>query len=34
MKCLYLAKFKSWQPLEVVNNKVSEKREILFYKKK
>tara|TARA_B100000925_G_scaffold121990_1_gene90599 strand:+ start:373 stop:1311 length:939 start_codon:yes stop_codon:yes gene_type:complete len=34
MKCLYLHKFKSWQPLEVVNNKVSEKREILFYKKK
>ena len=34
MKCLYLQKFKSWQPIEVVNNKVSEKREILFYKKK
>ena len=34
MKCLYLPKFKSWQPLEVVNNKVSEKREIMFYKKK
>jgi len=34
MKCLYLPKFKSWQPIEVVNNKVSEKREILFYKKK
>ena len=34
MKCLYLPKFKSWQPIEIVNNKVSEKREILFYKKK
>ena len=34
MKCLYLSKFKLWQPLEVVNNKVSDKREIMFYKKK
>lgn len=34
MKCLYLPNFKSWKPVEVVNQKVSEKREILFYKKK
>tara|TARA_B100000963_G_scaffold278699_1_gene247125 strand:+ start:20695 stop:21639 length:945 start_codon:yes stop_codon:yes gene_type:complete len=34
MKCLYLPKFKSWKPIEVVNEKVSQKREILFYKKK
>ena len=34
MKCLYLSKFKSWKPIEVVNEKVSQKREILFYKKK
>ena len=34
MKCLYLPKFKSWKPIEVVNKKVSQKREILFYKKK
>ena len=33
MKCLYLSKFKSWKPIEVVNEKVSQKREILFYKK-
>ena len=34
MKCLYLPKFKSWKPIEIVNEKVSQKREILFYKKK
>ena len=34
MKCLYLPKFKSWKPIEVANEKVSQKREILFYKKK
>jgi len=34
MKCLYLHNFKSWKPIEVVNQKVSEKREIVFYKKK
>ena len=34
MKCLYLPNFKSWKPIEVVSQKVSEKREILFYKKK
>ena len=34
MKCLYLPNFKSWKPIEVVNQKVSEKREIMFYKKK
>ena len=33
MKCLYLPKFKSWKPIEIVNEKVSQKREILFYKK-
>ena len=34
MKCLYNSKFKLWQPIEVVNEKVSQSREILFYKKK
>ena len=34
MKCLYLSKFKSWKPIELANEKVSQKREILFYKKK
>ena len=34
MKCLYNSKFKLWQPIEVVNEKVSQRREILFYKKK
>ena len=33
MKCLYNSKFKLWQPIEVVNEKVSQRREILFYKK-
>ena len=34
MKFLYLSKYKSWQPIEVVQQTVSQKREILFYKKK
>ena len=34
MKCLYLSKYKSWQPIEVVQQTVSQKREILFYIKK
>jgi len=33
MKCLYLPKYKLWQPIETVNQNVSQKREILFYKK-
>ena len=32
MKCLYLPKYKLWQPIETVNQNVSQKREILFWK--
>ena len=30
MKCLYLSKFKSWKPIEVVNKKVSKTRNLIL----
>ena len=34
MKCVFINKFDSWQPIEITNNKISPRREIICYKKK
>ena len=33
MKCVYIKKFDSWKPIEISNDNVSPKREIMCYKK-
>ena len=33
MKCVFIRKFDSWQPIELSNDKISLKREIICYKK-
>ena len=34
MKCVFIKKFDSWQPIEITNNNISPRREIICYKKK
>ena len=34
MKCVFIKKFDSWKPIEISNNKISPRREIICYKKK
>ena len=34
MKCVFISKFDSWKPVEISNNNISPRREIICYKKK
>ena len=34
MKCVFIQKYDSWQPIEISNDKISPRREIICYKKK
>ena len=34
MKCVFISKFDSWKPIEISNNNISPRREIICYKKK
>jgi hypothetical protein len=34
MKCVFMSKFDSWKPIEISNNNISPRREIICYKKK
>jgi len=34
MKCVFIHKFDSWKPIEISTNKISPRREIIYYKKK
>ena len=34
MKCVFMKKFDSWKPIEISNDKISPRREIICYKKK
>ena len=34
MKCVFISKFDSWKNIEISNNNISPRREIICYKKK
>jgi hypothetical protein len=34
MKCVFIQKYDSWQPIEISDDKISPRREIICYKKK